>query len=197
MPSNIVSETIDGEYPVAGVDNDSQGFRNNFQTIKDNFAAAKAEIEDLQNNVARVDTDNNFTGNKIISAELDQTTESFTSVGTVTDSQEFSFLNGHYQSMSVTQNLTLTLSNWPDPGRYAKMTAQLELSTGSSGPITITFNGESNSTFKIDGSSGWTNISTTSIGVETNSETNPTIVEFWTTDGGDTIFARYLGVFSS
>jgi hypothetical protein len=72
MASNIVSTTIDETYPVAGVDNDSQGFRDNFQIIKDNFAAAKSEVEDLQDNVARTDTDNNHLGNKIISAELDQ-----------------------------------------------------------------------------------------------------------------------------
>ena len=43
MASNIQSSTIDAAYPVAGVDNDTQGFRDNFSTIKDNFTAAKAD----------------------------------------------------------------------------------------------------------------------------------------------------------
>ena len=48
MASNINSNNIDGTYPIAGQDNDSQGFRDNFTNIKTNFTNAKAEIEDLQ-----------------------------------------------------------------------------------------------------------------------------------------------------
>ena len=34
MASNINPNNIDGTYPVAGQDNDSQGFRTNFTNIK-------------------------------------------------------------------------------------------------------------------------------------------------------------------
>ena len=60
MPSNIDNTSIDATFPVAGQDNDSQGFRNNFNTIKNNFTAAKNEIEDLQTNTAKLNTSNNF-----------------------------------------------------------------------------------------------------------------------------------------
>ena len=50
MASNIDDTSIDATYPIAGQDNDSQGFRNNFSTVKNNFTAAKSEIEDLQTN---------------------------------------------------------------------------------------------------------------------------------------------------
>ena len=46
--SNINASNIDGTYPVAGQDNDSQGFRTNFTNIKNNFTYAKSEIEDIQ-----------------------------------------------------------------------------------------------------------------------------------------------------
>ena len=49
MASNINANNINGAYPTPGVDNDSQGFRTNFTSIKSNFSAAKLEIEDLQN----------------------------------------------------------------------------------------------------------------------------------------------------
>lgn len=196
MASNIVSTTIDAEYPVAGVDNDSQGFRDNFQIIKDNFAAAKEEVEDLQDNAARVDADSNFAGNKIISAELDRVTEAFTGIGTVNTDQNLSFLNGHYQSVLATQGFTLTLADWPEAGGYAEMTVQLELADGVTGPVTIQFVGEGNGVFKNDQSAGWTAASSTALSVETNSTTSPTIAKFWTTDGGDTIYAQYLGVFA-
>ena len=42
MPSNINTTDIDIEFPVAGQDNDSQGFRDNFSILKNNFASAKA-----------------------------------------------------------------------------------------------------------------------------------------------------------
>ena len=43
MASNIVPDTIDDAYPVAGQDNDSQGFRDNFNIIKTNFTYAKVK----------------------------------------------------------------------------------------------------------------------------------------------------------
>ena len=37
MASNIVPGNVDGTFPVAGKDNSSQGFRDNFTAIKNNF----------------------------------------------------------------------------------------------------------------------------------------------------------------
>lgn len=49
MASNINTTNIDTAFPVAGQDNDSQGFRDNFFNVNENFVEAKAEIEALQN----------------------------------------------------------------------------------------------------------------------------------------------------
>ena len=51
MTSAINPNNIDGAYPIAGQDNDSQGFRDNFTNIKTNFEYAGAEINDLQSKV--------------------------------------------------------------------------------------------------------------------------------------------------
>ena len=48
MASNINTTTINTSYPIAGQDNDSQGFRDNFSNTNSNFVAAKAEIEDIK-----------------------------------------------------------------------------------------------------------------------------------------------------
>ena len=48
MASSIVPGNIDGTFPVAGQDNSSQGFRDNFTASKNNFTNAKSEIETLQ-----------------------------------------------------------------------------------------------------------------------------------------------------
>ena len=51
MSSNINTNTIDTKYPIAGQDNDTQGFRDNFASIKNNLTSAKTEITDLQSKV--------------------------------------------------------------------------------------------------------------------------------------------------
>lgn len=56
MTSLITPSTIDITYPIAGQDNDTQGFRNNFQNIQDNFIVAAGEITSLQSNVALFQT---------------------------------------------------------------------------------------------------------------------------------------------
>jgi len=48
MPSTINTNSIDTDFPIAGQDNDSQGFRDNFTNTNTNFEAAKTEIEELQ-----------------------------------------------------------------------------------------------------------------------------------------------------
>ena len=63
MASSIISSTIDETYPVAGQDNDSQGFRDNFTIIKDNFSYEKSEIETLQDDTAKLNAANAFSYN--------------------------------------------------------------------------------------------------------------------------------------
>ena len=52
MASNINPNTINITYPIAGQDNDTQGFRDNFSSIKNNFSVALNEISALQANSA-------------------------------------------------------------------------------------------------------------------------------------------------
>lgn len=49
--SNINTNGIDVNYPIPGVNNSSQGFRDNFSSIKTNLNTAGNEISDLQNKV--------------------------------------------------------------------------------------------------------------------------------------------------
>src|SRR6056300_385636 len=68
MSSNISTTNIDDNYPVAGQDNDSQGFRDNFQNIKTALTTAKTEITGLQDTRARVDQNNDFTDKELSKA---------------------------------------------------------------------------------------------------------------------------------
>lgn len=48
MASNINPNNIDTTFPIAGQDNDTQGFRTNYINIQNNFSTAASEITALQ-----------------------------------------------------------------------------------------------------------------------------------------------------
>ena len=52
MASLINPTNIDVTYPIAGQDNDTQGFRDNFSSIKNNLNTAKNEISAIQYSLA-------------------------------------------------------------------------------------------------------------------------------------------------
>jgi hypothetical protein len=52
MASTINPNNIDILYPIAGQDNDTQGFRDNFRNIRNNLARAATEITDLQDDIS-------------------------------------------------------------------------------------------------------------------------------------------------
>jgi hypothetical protein len=189
MASNINTTNINESYPVAGVDNDSQGFRDNFSTIKNNFVSAKSEIEDLQDNTAKTNANNNFFGYQITGAELIGNTETLYPGGTINQGQNISFSNGHVQTFSIGADMTLTLSDWPEASKVGKMRVML-LNDGTS--RTVTWAVEAGGSIVADTS--WpTSDNTTPIG----SQTNYTIIDFMTIDGGTTVFAEYKGQFAA
>jgi hypothetical protein len=56
MASNINPVNIDITYPIAGQDNDTKGFRDNFTNIKNNFSVAAKEITNIQTTLASTPT---------------------------------------------------------------------------------------------------------------------------------------------
>jgi hypothetical protein len=188
MASNINSASIDEQYPVAGQDNDSQGFRDNFSTIKTSLAAAKAEIEDLQDNTAKTNAASNFNGQSIIDADFQSTTEKYFNIGTNDDSSStfvIDFNNGHYQKIAIQTSITFNLTGWPEEGRLARFTIELIADDNSNTARSVSFQ---------NGNIRSPNLSS-SISITSNE--NPVIIEFWSYDGGNTIFANYLGAFTS
>ena len=72
MASTITnySNLIDVNYPTPGVDNDTQGFRNNFANIKSALNVSGDEITSLQLNLVSLDDSNDFGGNQIKNATI-------------------------------------------------------------------------------------------------------------------------------
>ena len=135
MSSQIDNSNINALYPRAGEDNDSQGFRDNFAAIKENFTLAKTELTDLQSKVLLKaaltgDTlDNNLGGSRISNGNyLNFHGTAFSQ--TVGVSANIDVLNGNLQYYTVTTDSTLTFTNWPDSGNYANVRVHLK-SNGS------------------------------------------------------------------
>ena len=196
MPSNIISETIDGTYPVAGVDNNTQGFRDNFTIIKTGLATAQSEITNLQSNTAKLDETNDFNGTDITDANFSLNTEKYHNIGTVVSGQNISFLNGHYQSMSVnlgegTDTINFALADWPDRDHVAKITVQM---FGNDTAKNVTFTVDGGGTLKYNDTYPRTGGAAT---VVLDSSTDPIVIDFWTYNQGTTVYAEYRGRFEA
>ena len=113
MASNIVPGNLDGTFPVAGQDNSSQGFRDNFTASKNNFTEAKTEIEALQTNKASLNAASNFADNIISRATLKDTAEVVYAHGTTGGTITLNHENGHYQTITTNASVTLDFTNFP------------------------------------------------------------------------------------
>jgi hypothetical protein len=197
MPSQINSIylEIDQNYPVAGVDNDTQGFRDNFDIIKTGLGFAGQEITALQDTTAKVNEENNFFGNVINNADLYVVTEkSFPGLRWDVENGDasISFSNGNHQRLIIgADNITIAVTWTPaesdsplDEDRYARMIVQVTSETDAEYNVSwIAANG-ADTYF----SSNWpANFKATQ---------NPQFVEVSTYNGGNRMFVRYLGEYS-
>lgn len=117
--SLINFSAIDATYPVAGQDNNSQGFRDNFGTIKTGLGQASTEISALQNNSAFRNSANDFGQNVLSNAVIKTFYGIAADLGTITTNTDISLLTGPFQSVTLATNPTFTFKNWPTSGKYA------------------------------------------------------------------------------
>ena len=190
MASNINDTGVNKDYPVAGQDNDSQGFRDNFNVIKTNFVAAKSEIETLQTNSAKLNVANNFLTNDISNANLLNNSEGYFAGGTVNTSQNVNFSNGHHQSFTVGADVTLTFASWPATGKAGKIRVYLN-NDGVQRTVTFASNAGAGTIKKI---STWAGAGNTLVVDTPNSRTY--VVDFVSYDAGATVYANSIGYFA-
>jgi len=113
MTSQINPNNIDGTYPVAGQDNSSQGFRDNFTNTKNNFTYAYDEITELQANAALRGQTNEFADSIIANVALRGQRDVVYDFGAVTGAQTYTFGNGSYQTMELAGSVVLSLAGFP------------------------------------------------------------------------------------
>ena len=193
MTSLINFAAINENFPVAGQDNDTQVFRDNFDTIKTNFSAAKTEITDLQDNAARKDEDNDFLYNVVGSLTLQDAYLRKKDYGAaiIAGTQDISFKQAMYHIVRFGANTSLSFSEFPTGavdvtglGQIGKATLELY---GDGTARTITFITSGGAVIKK--SPGFPG------SVTVTSATNPVIIEVWR-HSATVIFLNYLGLYS-
>lgn len=135
MASNINPNNIDGNYPVAGQDNNSQGFRDNFTNTKQNFQYAEDEINDLQAKVLlkaaliNQPLDNNMNDNLIYAAHVRDFAAPKVSItpGGTPLVATVNYALSHYQTFSTSASTTLAFTNFPTTGNYGYVKVQINI----------------------------------------------------------------------
>ena len=183
MASKIVPGNIDGTFPIAGQDNSSQGFRNNFNAIKNNFTEAQSEINDLQANKVNLNSANSFSGNSISDAEFKDNSETVFAHGTAGGIITLNHLNGHYQTLTTNASITLGFEGLPTTGKLGRIILDITFASTSH---TITIPTAVLVSGNVSGGDG-----------SSNTITCPTsgryLYEFMTPDGGTNILMHQLG----
>lgn len=122
MSSSINPNNIDGNFPVAGQPNNTQGFRDNFTNIKTNFATAATEITDLENKgifksaLTGTSLDNNMADNLIYAAAIRDFSAVAVQLTATSGTITVDYSAGHYQAINTTGSISLSFTNFPASG---------------------------------------------------------------------------------
>jgi len=201
--SNINYLNIEPNFPVAGQDNDTQTFRDNFSSIRTNFQYAQDEITNLESNTAKTNADNDFQKHTIEKAVMLNTRELVKPISVYVEGQGIDYEVAPYQIFKFTSNGSVTFENLPGdiniidelvPG-VGKLT--LELYGSGTGTQYVTFTSSGGATIK---KSGFPALDEEGILLNANlavsSAANPVVVQVWRHSADNSsIFVRYVGLF--
>jgi hypothetical protein len=187
MTSNINPNNIDGAYPVAGQDNNSQGFRDNFTNTATNFQYAADEITDLQNKavlksaLTGTTLNNNMGGSILSNAQLQDMSETVVPLGTLAGTVTINYSLGSYQTVTTNGAISLAFTNWQAAGVATTVVVQVTVANINHTiqlPVAVSVNAQG-----IQGFNPATN-------VISFAATGTYSFSFTTTNGGSTIIAN-------
>ena len=191
MSSNIIFSTIDSGFPVAGQDNNTQGFRDNFSAIQTALEIAKSEINtlhqkallnsQLNSNTAIINdlhgsTISNGVYNKLYGAVHTETTSSQTDID---------LSNGPFQVFTLTGNAVLRFNNWPTNSQYAVVRIQLKSDLVAARTPTLTTVNAGTMVYDTTFPSPF------NLGINGKHK----VIEAWSYDHGTHVYIRYIGQF--
>jgi len=182
MTSAINPNDIDGTYPVAGQDNNSQGFRDNFTNTKTNFQYAANEITDLQTNavlkaaLTGTTLDNDMGGSPLSNANISDFSALAAILGTLSGSVTIDYTAGHYQTVTTGASISLAFTNFPAAGNFGIVRVQ----------VTVT-NTAYTVTLPAAVSVGTGNLQGYNAGTISYDQTGTYTYDFTTSNGGTTV----------
>ena len=190
--SQITTTNIDVFYPVAGKDNDSQGFRDNFNNIVGALSIAKTEIEELQNKTLKVQTlgsnpttiTNDLAGSSINNGFYNN----FHGVSYITQASGTADIDikfGGVQQFVLSSDTSFRFSNWPINTKYAVVRVHFLSNTSGSWSPTLTTENAGIVHLESSFPSPFT--------LSTNGKHK--VIEAWSYNKGATVYVRYLGEF--
>ena len=204
MSSNINYLSINENFPVAGQDNDTQVFRDNFDTIKTSLRLAKEEITALQDTTAKLDTDNDFGLNLLQNAVLQNVREGKNSAGVVSGTATpipIDYQSGSYHIYTLSGDTTFTFQNLPGDPRIVPV----EITPVGVGKLTIELYNNGDDDWTVDFSLSGTGATSLKKDPDfpslpltvsqLDNVDNPIIIEVWR-HSLETIFVRYLGTYA-
>jgi hypothetical protein len=140
--SAINTSGLNTQYPVAGVNQSSQGFRDNFNNIKQNLDTASNEITDLQNKailksaLVGANIDNNMNGTIIRNAQTQGFRGTGVNLGTnVSGAITVDTNAADVYFGTITGDITLEFSKWAPAGTLSQV--RLVVTSSGVGNITL------------------------------------------------------------
>ena len=134
MASDINPDSIDDNYPVAGVPNNTQGFRDNFGATRNNFISARNEINDLQAKSVLKSAligqalDNNMLDNLLYAARIQDFSGSIVEIPITSGSINIDYSAAHFQTIGpTTGSIGISFANFPATGTVGIMRVQFTI----------------------------------------------------------------------
>ena len=115
--SQVSSNSINSNYPVAGVNNDSKGFRDNFAAIKNAFNTTAYELSELRSKavlktaLSSAVLENDLNNNTIYRARLSAYSETFYNIGNSNEGITINYELGNFQKVTSTNDFDLNFIN--------------------------------------------------------------------------------------
>lgn len=138
--SSITTNNLNPDFPLAGQNNSSQGFRDNFAAIKQQLETAKLEITELSRYTAKAmlksavgeqSLNNDLEFNQIIRAHMRSPVETYHDHGTLSGSMVVDYYQGTVQFVRLSGTTQVTFSNFPRGAFSARLTLLVQTLEGT------------------------------------------------------------------
>jgi hypothetical protein len=212
MTFSIYTDGIDGNFPYANKNNNTQQFRDNFTYIKSGLQQIAMKIEDIDNTVALKDgvaITNEDNGGKtllnLVSCGTVRNPSTLPPNDQVGAEYELNYELGEYQIFNVFNNCTINLNTWPiisvgDSYKWCHGKVRLEFINHQVMGISdmdpnVLYNVETAVTFASENGIIKSTPGLLPLVLPASPHVS-TIIDVWSVDGGQTIFVSLVGYFS-